>query len=658
MNGQNFLTNNQTVLDALTEHLFDGIVIYNTSQSKPIAVFANEAFTELTGYSIEEIIGKEPVFKTGKDKSTTSSLEIHNSIINGKELDKELVCFRQNGTPFWAKFKSKSIVDKSTDQSYQILILRDVSQRRRKESDLEKALENAESSKAVKNRFLANMSHEMRTPINGIMGMAQLLESTDLSDQQKEYLEELKISSENLLAIVNDILEFNFIESGGLNIEKREFSIRKQLEQIVKTKSESAQEKSVDLNLVISDKVPHLLIGDVIRFGQILMNLINNGIKFTQAGSVKILVRSLEETSEKVTIEVKIKDTGIGIPDSLLNQIFDSFNQASKSTTYKYGGTGLGLSIVDQLVKKMEGSIHVKSKEGEGTEFTVLVPFEKGVKLDEQQNKVTQSKNNGESDAGIPSGTKVLVVDDYLINRKIVKGLLEKIGVQVDQAITGEEALKKIGGEDYSLIFMDVHMPGMGGLATTREIRKLSDPKKSSLPVVAITASVLQDDIEECKKAGMDDFIAKPFTKKELINTLNSVLSSENKKLSMFESIEEVEEENGIQLESLMEMTGGDQEMVKEMIELFIEQTPNMISELNESLKVKDFKQLSIVAHTLKPTFNYMDMGQAFTLSEEIEAIGKSDDIDEKSLKENVSELSKICEQYLKRFKKAIEKLS
>ena len=658
MNGQNFLKNNQTVLDALTAHLFDGIVIYHRSPSKPIAVFANAAFKELTGYSEKEIIGKEPLFQTVKDKSTSSSQEINDSIIQGKELDKELVCLRQNGTPFWAKFKSKSVVDKSTDQSYQILILRDVTQRRRKESDLEKALENAESSRDVKNRFLANMSHEMRTPINGIMGMAQLLEATDLNDQQKEYLEELKISSENLLAIVNDILEFNFIESGGLNLEKREFSIRKQLEQIVKTKSESAKEKDVDLNLVISEKVPNLLIGDVVRFGQILMNLINNGIKFTQAGSVKIFVRSLDETSEKVTIEVKIIDTGIGIPDSLLGQIFDSFNQASKSTTYKFGGTGLGLSIVDQLVKKMEGSIHVNSKEGEGTEFTVLIPFEIGKKDDDRQSKVNQGKGNEDSAADMPAGTKVLVVDDYLINRKIVKGLLEKIGVQVDQAVTGEEALEKIESEDYSLIFMDVHMPGMGGLETTREIRKLSDPKKSSLPVVAITASVLQGDIEECKKAGMDDFIAKPFTKKELINTLTSVLSTGSKKLSMFDSIEEVEEENGIQLESLMEMTGGDQEMVKEMIELFIDQTPDMISKLNQSLSDKDIKQLSVVAHTLKPTFNYMDMSVAFTLSEEIETMGKSGNFDEKILKEKVSELSSICEQYLKRFKKAIEKLS
>lgn len=659
MNGNSFFTNHAEIISSLTENLYDAVVLYQTSLSEPLAVYANTPFYELTGFSEEDVIGKAPVFYLQKEHFSSVYADVIKSIEKGINLDKEMVCLTKKGSPFWAMLKSKKISTKSGDESYQLIVLRDLTRRKKIEHELEKALETAKASKEIKDRFLANMSHEMRTPINGIMGMAQLLESTELNEQQKEYLEELKISSENLLAIVNDILEFNFIVSGGLKLERREFNIRKQLEQLIKTKKDAADEKNVTLDLVVSEKVPELLVGDSVCFSQIMMNLVGNSIKFTNEGTVRIMVRPLEQLNGQIPIEIQVKDTGIGIPESLLESIFESFNQASKVTTYKFGGTGLGLSIVDQLVGRMDGTIAVESKEGEGTTFKVVIPFETTSETKKQKTPVPENENTG-AESGqneIPENTKILVVDDYLINRKIVKGMLEKMGITVDQAETGEEAIEMLQKENYAMVLMDVHMPGMGGLSATKKIRELEDEKKRTIPVIAITASVLQRDIEECKNAGMDDFIAKPFTRKELENTVISRLLADKEHTSVFDLIEEADEVSDVRIESLLEMTGGDKNMVKEMIELFIEQTPLMLNDLVATHSDGEFKAMSRIAHTLKPTFNYMDMDSAYILSNEIEELGKSDNPDEDLLKEKINELQTICERYLEKFRKAVKTL-
>jgi PAS domain S-box-containing protein len=656
MNGDSLFLKFPEIASAIADHLFDAIVIYKVDAEEIHAVFANNPFYKLTGFTAEEVIGRGPLFSNPKSNSTKLYTEVVDSILLKSNFDKDIFCLNKNGNPFWAYLRSIPL--KVAGNHFHILIFRDVTRIRQKESELKKAFSEAEESKKMKDRFLTNMSHEMRTPINGILGMAQLLEESGLTGEQHDYLEELRLSSETLQAIVNDILEFNFIESGALNLESRKFSIRKHLNQIFDTLKERAEKKNLKMEMVVSDKVPEYLVGDVVRFSQILMHVIGNAIKFTKNGSVNVFVRKLELSTERAPIEVKVQDTGIGIPRDLLDNVFESFNKAARFSTYKYGGTGLGLAISDQLVRRMDGKMEVESKEGHGTTFTVSIPFEVYQKMDAGPADIQP-----EDDVSAVTGARVLVVDDYMINRRIVKGILEKMGNEVYEAEDGEKALKMIADNDYSIILMDVHMPGMGGLETTRKIREMEDPAKRNIPVVAITASVLERDIKECREAGMDDFIAKPFTKGELTNRVKLYVENERQpeagRPSVFRSVEESEFDSGqVSIEPLMEMTDGDIVMAREMAELFIRQTPELFGKIRDCYNQNDYEKMSLFAHTLKPTFNYVGFENGYRLTLKIEEEGKAENPDEKALGLLIDKLEKLCEMSVDQLKEKMSVLS
>lgn len=262
----------------------------------------------------------------------------------------------------------------------------------------------------------------MRTPLNGILGMTQLLEGKYLDEENADYVEEIKLSAENLLAIVNDVLEFNFLKSTDFKLENRKFNIRKLLRQVVDNIRNQTEEKGLDLELVISENVPEYLVGDSVRLSQVVMNILSNSVKFTKKGEIAIYVTNRDVKDGKIPIDLKIKDTGIGIPESMINDIFESFNQASKSTSYKFGGTGLGLSLVKHLVGYMDGKIDVESTEGVGTSVSLQIPFylpDKAVDFKTLKSSETDSEKESFS------GHKILIVDDYVVNRRIVKGMMD-----------------------------------------------------------------------------------------------------------------------------------------------------------------------------------------------------------------------------------------
>ncbi len=654
MDGNSFLKTNSGLLASLVNHIYDACVVYRFADGNPRVVYANNPFYDLTHFKPDEVIGKDPILHSLKNKQEHHYDEIVKAVLNGSTYEQELLCTAGHGVPFWVMLKAVPLESDRRPKDSFVVILRDITGRKRKETELKDALATVESSRKMKERFLANMSHEMRTPLNAIMGMAQLLEETDLSDEQKEYIEDIILSSDNLLAIINDILEFNFIESGALTLELRKFKIRKQLSQLMETLRDRADEKNLEFNHIVSDKVPEVLVGDMVRFSQILIHLIGNAIKFTKDGSVTVLVRTLKFRDGRIPIEVKVKDTGIGIPEDLLYDIFDSFNQASKSTTYKYGGTGLGLSIVNQLTGRMDGKLAVEKNDKKGTIFTVTIPFELPEKS--QELKLSDDKKTpADNESAVFKGVSVLVVDDYPVNRKIVNGMLTKLGCSVDEAETGENALKLIEQNNYSIILMDVHMPGIGGLEATKKIRSLEDKRKSGIPVVAITASVLERDISECKDAGMDDFIAKPFTRRELLSIVKSHLGRKKNQSALFTSLDKTDKSGLIDLNNLREMSGGDSEMLIEMIDIYISQTSLMMDELEQHFKNKDFKQMGMSSHTLKPTFNYVGVKEAFDLAGIIEQEGKLDSPDTEKLKKMIDKLWQLSRKSIEELKKIRE---
>ncbi|MFN8255074.1 MAG: response regulator [Bacteroidales bacterium] len=382
-------------------------------------------------------------------------------------------------------------------------------------NELKKAKAQSDSSLQEKEKFLANMTHELRTPLTSIMGLSSLLEETELSDIQKDYLENIKHSSDHLLAIINDLLEFSKLGSGKIQLEKNEFSVRKTIDRIERSMEFELRNRKLKFITEIDESVPHLLVGDEYRLNQILINLVGNAVKFTPAGSIRIKVKSVSEDLNTVKLEFWVIDTGIGIVKEKQSIIFDSFTQESSETNRKYGGTGLGLAITRQLVEIQHGNINVQSEKGAGSSFIFDIPYQKvliqdTVKLQEQ--------------LVLLKGKSVLIADDNPMNLLFTKSILEKNNFLTDTSNNGEEALQKLRQNDYDLILLDLHMPQMDGYELSRIIRSFSDTKKSQIPVIALTAAATLNEIKKCFDSGMNDYLVKPFKKEELLTKIISLL--------------------------------------------------------------------------------------------------------------------------------------
>jgi len=646
-----FISDHTELFGKLLNQTFDALLVSKLRGSDLETVFANQTYYSISGLSEDDVIGSHPRITA----STTSANNLYDSILTHFKKDTlfetECTCLNKAGSPFWAIIKSFPL--NAGDEKFCVTIIKEITIRKKRENELKKALQEAESSKIVKEKFLANMSHEMRTPLNGILGMTQLLEGKDLDEENADYVEEIKLSAENLLAIVNDILEFNFLKSTHFKLENRKFNIRKLLRQVVDNIRNQTEEKGLDLELVISENVPEYLVGDSVRLSQIVMNILSNSIKFTKDGEIAIIVTNRDTENGKIPIELKIKDTGIGIPESMINNIFESFSQSSKSTSYKFGGTGLGLSLVKQLVGYMDGKIDVESTEGVGTSVSLRIPFylpEKAVDFKTLKSSETDSKKESFS------GHKILIVDDYTVNRRIVKGMLKKLGVDADEAEDGSTALEMVDQNVYSAIFMDVHMPGMGGLEATRRIREHDDESKRNVPIIAITASVLDRDIKECKQAGMDGFIAKPFTYDELYSSFKEFIK--NGRSANSKTASESNDSSGLDLNNLYELTGGDKELLKEIMELFLDQTPGLMSKVLTHFKSNEYDKVKEFSHTLKPTFTYVGMDKATELAEQIELMAGENNPDAEKLEELINEMNTICTQAIDKVKNARSSMS
>jgi len=646
-----FISDHTELFGKLLNQTFDALLVSKLRGSDLETVFANQTYYSISGLSEDDVIGSHPRITA----STTSANNLYDSILTHFKKDTlfetECTCLNKAGSPFWAIIKSFPL--NAGDEKFCVTIIKEITIRKKRENELKKALQEAESSKIVKEKFLANMSHEMRTPLNGILGMTQLLEGKDLDEENADYVEEIKLSAENLLAIVNDILEFNFLKSTHFKLENRKFNIRKLLRQVVDNIRNQTEEKGLDLELVISENVPEYLVGDSVRLSQIVMNILSNSIKFTKDGEIAIIVTNRDTENGKIPIELKIKDTGIGIPESMINNIFESFSQSSKSTSYKFGGTGLGLSVVKQLVGYMDGKIDVESTEGVGTSVSLRIPFylpEKAVDFKTLKSSETDSKKESFS------GHKILIVDDYTVNRRIVKGMLKKLGVDADEAEDGSTALEMVDQNVYSAIFMDVHMPGMGGLEATRRIREHDDESKRNVPIIAITASVLDRDIKECKQAGMDGFIAKPFTYDELYSSFKEFIK--NGRSANSKTASESNDSSGLDLNNLYELTGGDKELLKEIMELFLDQTPGLMSKVLTHFKSNEYDKVKEFSHTLKPTFTYVGMDKATELAEQIELMAGENNPDAEKLEELINEMNTICTQAIDKVKNARSSMS
>ncbi|WP_234568252.1 ATP-binding protein [Rhodohalobacter sp. 614A] len=485
-------------------------IIYRVNK-KGVFLYMNPVAYRLLGYSAKEIRKMNYVDlirsdhqkrvvnfykKQVKDLRESTYLEFPIQTKNEKEI--------------WIGQNVQLITEDGEFQGIQA-VARDITEIHRVSEDLKAAKKEAEESSKAKEIFLANMSHEIRTPMNAIIGMARLLQKTELDSEQKKYLQAISTASNNLIVLINDILNLSKIESGKLEIEDLGFRIIDLLESIYYSQKIIADSKKLDFSYSLDPSVPWILRGDPYRFNQVLTNLINNAIKFTQHGYVELNVKLLEKVGDEHRILFSIKDSGIGIPEDKLGEIFDSFSQADNSVTRKFGGTGLGLSISKSLVQMMNGELSVESTLGEGTEFSVIIPFKEAKEVD------VNIEQDFDSRSLELKGMNVLLVEDNHINKLVVSTLFDKWGIHYDWGENGEEALEFLKKKKYDIILMDIQMPIMSGLEATEIIRK---DLKLNLPIIALTAHAFKEDEERCIESGMDDVIVKPFEPFLLFNKM------------------------------------------------------------------------------------------------------------------------------------------
>jgi len=380
----------------------------------------------------------------------------------------------------------------------------------------------AERSEHFKSQFLANMSHEIRTPMNAVLGMTSLTLDTKLDEKQSKYLNGIKKSSENLLVIINDILDLSKLEAGKMELEKIPYKLSEVVEQVHDTLRFKAEEKALSFETYIGSDVPEVLIGDPSRLNQVLINLCGNAIKFTEKGSVRLSVGVSPSGDNETSLNFSVSDTGIGIPKDKAGTLFSAFQQVEAGTSRKYGGTGLGLSISQTLVELQGGEIRIESEEGKGSTFLFDIRCNKASK-----EEIESLKGKESTDFSVLTGLKILIAEDNEFNQIVINDTLETLikDVKIDLAETGKEALEKYQANDYDMILMDINMPEMNGHEATKAIRKFSDEKKD-IPVIALTASVLNADINRCLESGMNDYIPKPFKREELLNTLSKYYQS------------------------------------------------------------------------------------------------------------------------------------
>jgi PAS domain S-box-containing protein len=621
----------------------------------------NNASVTIIGMSREKLIGTD-FFDYFTEPQ--QAREVYQEVFAKESVSDSLLTLRhKDGKLTDVSFNGSIYKDNSGKVLGVVIVARDITDQKKIETELmeakvlaelatktaeeakckaEEATKVAEEAVKAKQQFLSNMSHEIRTPMNAIIGFTKVLMKTELADKQKEYLSAIKVSGEALTVLINDILDLAKVDSGKMTFEHIPFKMETSISAMLHLFETKIQEKNLELIKIYDKNIPEVLVGDPVRLHQVILNLVSNAVKFTSEGTITVSVNILDEEDEYVTIEFAISDTGIGIPEEKIENIFEIFQQASSGTSRLYGGTGLGLAIVKQLVEPQGGIINVKSKLGEGTTFSFVLSFKKTT-----ENALVY-QGEVKLDPNIKN-IKVLVVEDIALNQLLMKTILDEFGFEYDVASNGKIAIEKLQHNTYDIILMDLQMPEMNGFEATEYIRNIMNSK---IPIVALTADVTTVDLAKCRSVGMNDYLSKPVDDNLLYNKIVEFVRKpipKKNKVDAENSYNQSENLKFVDLSNLSRRTKSDPKLMMEMITLYLTQTPSLIAAMKQGLHDKDYSALQSAVHKMVPSFSIMG------ISKDFENIAKKvqEDVDNIQRHRNgmpdlVLQLEKVCTEACK----------
>ncbi|NWG87783.1 MAG: response regulator [Hydrogenophilaceae bacterium] len=530
---------------------------------------------------------------------------------------------RTDGSQFPAQIMLNAI--ELDGKPYIQAIMRDVTSQKAAEAAKKAAHDAALATAEMKSQFVANVSHEIRTPMNGIIGMTRLLLNTPLDQRQHEYAEAVSRSAHSLLRIINDILDFSKIEAGRLSIEQIAFEPQALLKDVLELYGYRSEEKHLALKLEGMDNLPERVIGDPLRIRQILLNLLDNALKFTEQGEVVLSVQTIGSDSERDWFRFSVRDTGIGIPQPVLGRIFDAFSQADGSTSRKYGGTGLGLTICRQLAELMGGNLTVSSKVGQGSTFHLDLPL-----------TATTEAAPVVATPVLPAlkfnQVHVLLAEDNPVNQRLVQYMLENMGVAVELAGNGIEAFDKVQAGGIDLVLMDCQMPEWDGMTASRAIRAWeAEQGMPQTPIVALTANAMQGFEQTCRAAGMSDYLTKPILDEALAITLTRWLPSKVEEVTEqaappAEALPEAGKALLFDLAKITRTCQGDADKIQEMLNVFLDSTATSLEILRVALLGEDASRLAREAHQLKGAAAFTGARELLALASQLEVTAKQAD--------------------------------
>ncbi len=602
----------------IIENMDLGLVEFDSEDG---VTYCNNSFSRMIGYPIEELKG-HGLAELLKERNINfdASYQLkrrHRGITDVYEAE----ITTHSGESKWMLVSKALLYDTQRRITGSIGIHLDITWRKKLEIELKQAKLKSEESSKAKEIFLVNMSHEIRTPMNVIMGMSRHLSSLIHDEKQERFLNSIISAADNLLVIINDVLDISKIESGRLEVERISFSIRKSIEEVRQILSFKAEEKGLRLNCEIDEDVPEVLIGDPFRLNQILMNIGGNAIKFTEEGNVDISTYVDKQKDGSVMLRCVIEDTGIGIDQDKLEDVFESFRQESTSISRQYGGSGLGLTISRQLAHLMGGELRIDSLKGTGTRVVLEFPFDIGKHED------LKKPNPILSNVDQLQHQKILVVEDNTMNLTLAEIVLGNFGAEVTTANSGKDALEQLANKSFNLVLMDIRMPVMDGLETTRRMRT---DMKINTPVIALTANTSAEVRKSMEEVGINDYLLKPYRESLLLRKIQKVLGIHAPAVPATVSEVAPTKSKLYDTTKLEAFTVKNPDFLKRMLQLFIEETSAGFRDLKAAAGQKDLTKVGDLAHRMKPSIDQLMITGLYEGIKQIEQLAKIGDPDGK----------------------------